>query len=265
MPRIKQIIAINNSGVEVFINDLGISIPIASQRDLFKEFNLEELDKSDDLKTHVLAENIIINDGDENITANEALSHLKIESEWSDYADEGVEVQQDGVVINKARIINFTGSTVENVTIDSTTGKIDVQLKEFTDSTSGELTFVDPTTGQTLGASIIEVCCGRDRKINNSYFRTIDGTAMNQVGIPLPYNATLVYFTMSNEKATKTWTAQVRKNDTTIIHDSLTIDHVLENHSIIQNENFYAGDRIQIYCNGETERAQVRLYFRRRF
>jgi hypothetical protein len=160
MPRIQQIIAINDSSAEVFINDLGISIPISSQRDLFIEFDLEELDKSADLKTVVSAGSITINDGDRNLAIDEALSHLKIESEWSDYEDEGIEILYDGVPTGeKTRVVNFVGDIFKGVYRDTTTGNVDVELKDFIDSTSASNLIVSdngvPITNKTVGINFV--------------------------------------------------------------------------------------------------------------
>jgi len=226
MPKIIKILVKNNSGAEVFIDDLGISIPDSSERDLIIEFDLEELNKSEDLQNHVSSGDLIINDGLNDLDIPTALAHLAVESEWSDYEP---------------------GAPV-------------------VDSTTGMPAFEDPVSGETLGLEVIEIPCGRHNStVKNQYLRTVGGIPMNITGVPLPYNATLVYFTVSNGKDTESWTAQVRKNGNTTIEDSLGLDNAWENHSIIQNENFYEGDRIQVYLNGTGTYPLVRLYFRRRY
>ena len=130
----------------------------------------------------------------------------------------------------------------------------------------GDVYFVDSTRGdKELGVAIIEVGAGRNSSATtNQYLRTFNGTLMNQTGIPLPYDTTLVGMTMAGSSNTQSWTAQVRKNGSATVLDSLSITNAYENHDWTRNTDFTAGDRVQIYLSGTSiSYPQVRLYFRR--
>ena len=256
------VIVRNENSVAIPINDLGIAVPANGELLLSEFYEFEDFVDSDDLKRHVENGVLLINDGVDDLEIVDAIEHLRILTE---YSAPPIKIYKDGVLIQeRMEGLNFIGNTIQNIT--DSTGIVNVDFKEFIDSTSGELTFWDETRNKKLGSSIIEIACGRNSSgTNYQYLRTINGVPMNLTGIPLPYDATLVYFTMSNASNTKTWTAEVRKNDTATIIDSLTITNQWENHTILKNGDFYAGDRIQVYCNGSARYPQVRLYFRRRY
>jgi hypothetical protein len=125
--------------------------------------------------------------------------------------------------------------------------------------------FYDTTRDKDLGVAIIEVGCGRNSaNTTNQYLRTFNGTPMNQAGIALPVDATLIGMSASGGANTQTWTAQVGKNDVATVLDSITVTNAYENHSWDNDVDFSAGDRIQVYLNGTNiNYPQVRLYFRR--
>lgn len=130
----------------------------------------------------------------------------------------------------------------------------------------GDIYFYDSTRDKDLGAGIIQIGCGRNSKnTTNQYLRMYDSVAMNLSGITLPFDSTLVGMTMAEQDNTQSWTAQVRKNDSDIIIDSLSIVNSYENHTWNKNTDLYAGDRIQVYITGTNIKyPQVMLYFRRR-
>lgn len=133
MPRVNQILAKNDSSAEVVIADLGISIPVSGQRDLFIEFDLEQLESSNDLKSHILAANIIINDGYVDLSITNALAHLQIESEWSDWEHgANIVIKDNGdVVTSEVIALDFIGAGA--ISYDSTSGdvQINVATSEF--------------------------------------------------------------------------------------------------------------------------------------
>jgi hypothetical protein len=125
--------------------------------------------------------------------------------------------------------------------------------------------FYDTTRSKDLGVAVLEIGCGRNSaNTTDQYLRTFNGTPMNQTGVALPFDATLVGMSMSGQSNTQTWTAQVGKNDLATVEDSLTITNAYENHTWSKDTDFSAGDRIQVYLSGTNiNYPQVRLYFRR--
>ena len=126
--------------------------------------------------------------------------------------------------------------------------------------------FYDTTRDKHLGVAIIEVAGGRDSvATTNQYLRTFDGVPFNQSGTALPFNATLIGLTMSEQDNNQTWTLQVRKNNSATSLASLTINNAYENHSWDEDVDFSAGDRIQLYLSGSSiDYPQAKAYFRRR-
>ena len=126
--------------------------------------------------------------------------------------------------------------------------------------------FYDSTRDKHLGVAIIEVAGARDSvATTNQYLRTFDGVPFNQSGSALPFDATLIGLTMSEQDNNQTWTLQVRKNDSATSLASLTITNAYENHSWDEDVDFSAGDRIQLYLSGSSiDYPQAKAYFRRR-
>jgi hypothetical protein len=135
----------------------------------------------------------------------------------------------------------------------------------YYDSTANEVVFFDETRSKTLGVSMINFGASRNSvATTNVYLRSYDGVPTNLNGFPLLFNATLVGIGISGELS-QSWTAEVRKNGTATIQDSLTMTAATENHDYTKNTDFNEGDLIQIYCNGSSiDRPYVELFFRRR-
>ncbi|RLB71279.1 MAG: hypothetical protein DRH04_02040 [Deltaproteobacteria bacterium] len=85
------IIAKNTSDQDIEIPDLGISIPARDQRNLTNEFSLDELDQSSDLKALIEAEQIVINDGTQDLNKDDALDQVSLETVYVD-EQESVEI-----------------------------------------------------------------------------------------------------------------------------------------------------------------------------
>jgi len=126
--------------------------------------------------------------------------------------------------------------------------------------------YYDTTRSKDLGVAVIEIGCGRNsNNTTNQYLRTFNGVPMNLTGIALPFNATLVGMSMSENLNNQTWTAQVGRNGVATVMDSLTITNAYENHAWDKDTDFNAGDRVQVYCSGTSiDYPQVSLFFRRR-
>ena len=82
------IIAINVTLSDINIDDLGITIAASgspdSSRTLSDLYTTFEIVSSDNLKTEVIAEDIVINDGSGDLSVDDALQQLKIETEKED-------------------------------------------------------------------------------------------------------------------------------------------------------------------------------------
>lgn len=126
--------------------------------------------------------------------------------------------------------------------------------------------FYDDTRSKTLGVAIIQISGSRKSvSTTDQYLRHLDGTPFNQSGTALPWNATLIGISMSEQDDNQTWTVQVRKNDASTSLASLTITNAYENHSWDEDVDFSAGDRIQLYLSGTSiDYPQATAYFRRR-
>jgi hypothetical protein len=151
--------------------------------------------------------------------------------------------------------------------VDGTSGTSGVNPGIYVDSTSGDVYFYDDTRSKNLGVAIIQQDAGRDHPtVTDQFLRSEGDTPTNLNGFVLPWNATLVYMSMSGKLNTQTWTIEVRKNGGGVAQDSLTITNQYSNYSNNNNVDFNAGDRIMIYCSGTSiDYPHASLFFRRRF
>jgi hypothetical protein len=78
------IIAKNNTGSDIFLEDLGVTIPASSNRTLTDTIEVERITESDDLKTKVTSGDITINDGINDLSISDGLLHIKFETEYED-------------------------------------------------------------------------------------------------------------------------------------------------------------------------------------
>lgn len=78
------IIAKNTSTLDIILEDLGVIIQGFSMINLTDTYELYEIIASDDLKTQVSIETIVINDGVNDLSKEYGLRHISIETEYED-------------------------------------------------------------------------------------------------------------------------------------------------------------------------------------
>ncbi len=83
------IIAKNNTGTDIEIEDLGISISAAGQKELANYFDYIEIVESDNLKNFVSNAHITINDGNNDLNISDGLKHISIQSVYEDSFEDG--------------------------------------------------------------------------------------------------------------------------------------------------------------------------------
>lgn len=136
----------------------------------------------------------------------------------------------------------------------------------FVDSTSGDIFYYDDTRQKNLGIAIIQASFGRNSiKVTNRYLELEGNSPSNLNGFPLPYDATLIAISMSEELNTETWIAEIRKNGIVTVLDYLQINSQYSNASNNNNIDFNIGDRVQLYLNGSNiSNPHTTLFFRRK-
>jgi len=78
------IIAINNTGSRILIEDLGKFIDSSASVDLTDIFEKEEISSSDDLLVYVSSGDITINDGTQDLNISDGIKQITIQTEWED-------------------------------------------------------------------------------------------------------------------------------------------------------------------------------------
>jgi len=104
------VIATNNTGNQIDIDDLGISLAAAEVKPLSDYFDFVDLTESDDLKVFVGNGDITINDGSNDLSIIKGLEHLDIESVHEDFiqdAGSGGVINTTSAVAGAARNTSF--------------------------------------------------------------------------------------------------------------------------------------------------------------
>ena len=126
------VIAKNNLGSSIDVEDLGITFTSTETLDLTDLYDFVDLTESDDLKSLVSAGSITINDGDSDLSITKGLEHLEIESVHQDYIQDvdigGGEITSiqaySGVILTTSFQLSntaFTTTTYESVEYENDT------------------------------------------------------------------------------------------------------------------------------------------------
>jgi len=105
------IIAKNTSMLDIILEDLGVIIPGSSIINLTNIYELYEITASDDLKTKVSIETVIINDGVSDLSMEDGLKHISQETIYEDDPDMSIEISVE-------ESITYSTSWVEKVRMD---------------------------------------------------------------------------------------------------------------------------------------------------
>ena len=124
------IIATNNTAGIITLDDLGIELSSSESRNLSDTFDTDEIIHSNDLKNNVISGDIGINDGIDDLSIQNALYHLNIESEYQDLEqDESI----SGIVLEDTPAIKVINPSP--VTFENTFTNIDWSVLKFSNNT----------------------------------------------------------------------------------------------------------------------------------
>jgi hypothetical protein len=97
----RTIIAKNNTGSAIFLQDLGTTIPASSNLTLTDILTTREITQSQELKTQVTSGDVTINDGTDDLSVSNGLREISFETEWED-----IENSESGWVIRETEPFN---------------------------------------------------------------------------------------------------------------------------------------------------------------
>lgn len=129
-----------------------------------------------------------------------------------------------------------------------------------------ELFVYDNNRGKWLSPRMTTASASRlALNASNIYLRTSDRGPSNIFPFVLPFDATLIGITASNQ-IPQTWTVEVRIGNVLVPGASLTISTATTAVDYSFNIDFSQGDAIQIYCSSSTgiRRPRANLFFARR-
>lgn len=135
------IIAKNNSGSDIAIKDLGVTITDTNQLTLTSSFSLDMIFDSSHLRSYVSSGQLIINDGTSDLSVGNGLNHITIDTKWMDDSTEQIFNDHLNGGINKhdANEIDIEG-TYSNISgtptdLESTISSINTKLGTITTHT----------------------------------------------------------------------------------------------------------------------------------
>lgn len=135
----------------------------------------------------------------------------------------------------------------------------------YIDIATYELYRWDGIRDKWLGARTVSLSGAKNTEnVTNLYLHSLDGVATSATPLIIPAKMTLVAMTASGSKR-QSWTAEVRKNHILVAGASLAVISSFSAHSFVTNVDFYEGDKLQIYMNGNgISRPRIDLYLVRR-
>ncbi len=166
------IIATNNTGSSINLDDLGVSLSSSEVRNLTNTFDSVELVESIDLNINVASGDIGINDGIIDLSISDALAHINIESEYQDLeqdSDIGGVISTDLVVVDLYRSTQYQmTSSWEDVIFDVLELENDNTVLEWDTSNTSRVLVKE--------SGLYEISCGFFPRANspnfiNSYYR----------------------------------------------------------------------------------------------
>ncbi len=111
------IIATNNTGSLINLDDIGVSLSSSEVRNLTNTFDTVELVESNDLYNNVASGDIGINDGIVDLSISDALAHINIESEYQDLEQDS-DIGIDAMDLSVLGISNPTTWSIPNTYTD---------------------------------------------------------------------------------------------------------------------------------------------------
>jgi len=181
--------------------------------------------------------------------------------------------------VTKQRL-EMLNATYVDQTGDTMYGNLDMNSNQLTNLPSpisngepliygnaDDVYFYDTTRSKILSVSCIATIAGNNNtNVTNQYLKQVDGIYTNINGFLLPNNTTLVCIVASSKIGINaTWTAEIRKNGSPTVIDSITITNSDRAYDSTKNTDFNAGDIIEIYMNGTgINSPKVILHLRRR-
>lgn len=227
------IIAKNNTGSNIFVKDLGVTIPSGSSVNLTEILDIINILQSDNLKTEVNDEDITINDGTYDLPTIEGLKHITIQTEYEDiyYGESGW----------------YIGPTPPEDPVDG---------KGWYDSTANILYVFDETRSKWLSINRIIVTFQKSGTVTSQYLN-IGDLALSSVGYLVPRQGTIISCSIRATGGNDDCSFDIRDNGNQILQKSFSDSYELFDFSL--DTNFDSEAILQCYCMDTAENPIVTI------
>jgi hypothetical protein len=221
------IIAKNNTGSNIFIEDLGVTVPASSSINLTEIFDIIRVLQSDNLKTEVNDEDITINDGTYDLPTIEGLKHITIQTEYEDiyYGESGW----------------YIGPTPPDNPVDG---------KGWYDSTANILFVFDETRSKWLSINRIIITFQKSGSVTSQYLN-IGDLALSSSGYLVPRKGTIISCSIRATAGDDDCSFDIRDNGGQILQKSFVNSYELYDSSL--NTDFNSTAILQCYCMDTSE------------
>jgi hypothetical protein len=252
------IIAKNNTGSAIELDDLGVEIPGAGNRDLTETFTKSEIIQSEDLSTEVSAGNITINDGTDDLSIVDSLRHINFETEYED-----VDPSDATAVINHS-VLDHT-DVVSSPALEGDLLRYNAILEKFIasptktefgpdipDSTtvvwfsshSYDLYYFDPVVSDWISISSNFYEFGRSGNVSGAYLGIGGWSTGGYYYVHHPSVITGIHISALSGVSTKGF--EIRVNEVPM-HSFNLVDYIWAEHSIAVHLD--TGDYLQLWCS----------------
>jgi len=254
------IIAKNNTGGAIFIQDLGIEVPGSGNRTLTSTFTKTEISTSSDLYNEVSTGNITINDGITDLSISNGLKHINFETQYEDVDPTDSTALISHKLSDHIDVSVLAPNTKYTLKYNSTTGlwtpsasDVTTDAEDPPDSTSSIWIspedrmpfFYDSDRGEWLSISRHYYTFNRSGNADGSYLAIGGWFSVDFYYIPNPIKITNVFCKIAGGNTNKTFS--IRNNSTEIFNFSLSgSQEYIDNDS---NYNIDAGTILRVYVS----------------
>lgn len=227
------IIAKNNTGSDIFLKDLGVTVPASSSLNLTEIIEVERITESDNLKTEVTSGDITINDGTNDLSISDGLLHIKFETEYED------ESTKSGTW-----------------TVDSTS-PVAVEGEGFYKNVDGVLYSYDQSRGKWLSKDRRFLSFYRDGETSLQYLKIGELLGGSTIGYLMPRKGTIVGATSYSSAGDDPKNLSLRVEDVT----QQTIQQTSYKYQSNElNIDFVDGDYVSCYVD-DTPKVEIEPWY----
>lgn len=218
------IIAINNTGSNIFIADLGLDLLSDSTTTLSIIFPRYRIVESDDLNAKIQSGDIIINDGSKNLNISEAIDHITFQTEYEDRSTLGPGYHIGSEPPEEPEIVDGWFNTDDKI-----------------------LYVYDRNRSKWLSIDRANLVFQKTSDVNNEYLN-VGQLSGSDIGYLMPRNGTIVSISGKSSSGLDSKGFQIRNDTTSLLNFQYSNDQTIDTTA---NIDFDIESLLQCFVNND--------------